>query len=187
MSSSAKQIDALQRYLDELARTNDSELTQRYALRWPRRPPGLYWQMRWLVALILRCLEYIRVWSPDPWPVVLEQANSRAGARPLLIWAMGTDRDTVRKVCDGVSRLESSLPGVAPVLITDVADFAYFSRLGWLVEYLPRLSGEGEPYEKRKARFLARLYRGAAALPASAILKAGRDPDDLRRRLQARR
>ena len=174
----------LQPRLDELARTPDSELAQRYFLRWPRRPPGLYWQIRWLIALILRWLEVMRVWRPDPWPVVLRQARSHAKARPLLIWAVGIDRDTLRRACDGVQRLESLLPGFAPVLVTDVADFAFFSRLGWLVEYLPRLTGEGEPYEKRKERFLARLYRGAPALPAGAILEEGWGPDGIQRWLQ---
>jgi len=42
---------------------------------------------------------------------------------------------------------------------------AALSRLGWLVECVPRLSGEGEPYDARKTRFLARLYGGAPVLP----------------------
>jgi hypothetical protein len=91
----------------------------------------------------------------------------------LLIWAVGTDRDTLREACGGFSKLHDSLPGFAPVLVTDVADFAFFSRLGWLVEYLPRLAGEGGPYEERKARFLARLYRGAPTLPVDAGLEVG--------------
>jgi hypothetical protein len=56
------------------------------------------------------------------------------------------------------------------VLVTDVADFAFFSRLGWLVEYLPKLSGEGQAYELRKARFIAKLYRDAPALPVNEVL-----------------
>jgi hypothetical protein len=172
-----EEIEALQRHLDVLARTSDDDLTKRYSLRWPRRPPGLYWQFRWLVGLILRCLEATRIWRPDPWPVALKHATANGTARPLLIWAIGADCDTLRQACNGLSRHLDALPGFAPVLVTDVADFAFFSRLGWLVEYLPRLAGEGEPYEERKLKFLARLYHGAPVLPASAACQA----DDIRR------
>jgi hypothetical protein len=166
--SPGEDVEALQRHLNELANTRDDELTERYFLRWPRRPPGLYWQFRWLVALILRSLESLRIWRPDPWPVALKHAHTDHNAKPLLIWGLGADRDTLRRGCDGFSRQQDALSGFAPVLVTDVADFAFFSRLGWLVEYLPRLAGEGEPYEERKLKFLARLYRGAPILPVSA-------------------
>jgi hypothetical protein len=59
------------------------------------------------------------------------------------------------------------MPGFAPVLVTDVADFAFFSRLGWLVEYVPPLSAPAGEYAGRKQRHLAWLYRDALALPAS--------------------
>lgn len=176
--SLAEEIEALRRHLDELARARDDALTERYFLRWPRRPPGLYWQFRWLVALILRGLECLRIWRPDPWPVALKHANTNARATPLLIWAVGTDRDTLRRGCDGLSR-QGTLAGFAPVLITDVADFAFFSRLGWLVEYLPRLAGEGQPYEERKLQFLARLYQGVSVLP----VRAGLGAEDVKRYL----
>jgi hypothetical protein len=89
---------------------------------------------------------------------------------PLLIWAVGTDRDTLRESCRVIAGLASEAAGLAPVLVTDVADFAYFSRLGWLVEYLPSLDGTGEAYPSRKARYLARLYEGAPAIPVLAGL-----------------
>jgi hypothetical protein len=97
-----------------------------------------------------------------------------------LIWAVGTDRNTLREACSGFCELQGSLRGFAPVLITDVADFAFFSRLGWLVEYLPDLSGQGEPYEERKARLLARLYRGAPVLPVGAGLQSGSRAEEIR-------
>ncbi len=177
-------IEALQRHLQNLVRAVDSELTQRYVVRWPRRPPGLYWQLRWMVAIVLRSLEYMGIWRPDPWPVVLKQAHCDVKAQPVLIWAVGTNFDELRQVCDRLSA--RPLPTFTPVLVTDVADFTFFSRLGWLIEYLPRLAGEGEPYEKRKERFLARLYRGTPALPADAILEAGWGPDDIQQWLQTR-
>jgi hypothetical protein len=162
----------MRRYLVDLADTADDQLTTRYALRRPPLPPGLYWQLRWLAGRIVRWLEAMRILRPDPWPASLRQAAGSARAKPLLIWAVGTDRDTLREACGGFARLLDSPPGFAPVLVTDVADFAFFSRLGWLVEYLPELSGEGEAYGERKARLLARLYRGAPVLPVRAGLEA---------------
>ena len=173
--------DALRRYLDDLARAADDQLTTRYALRRPPLPPGLYWQLRWAAGRIVRWLEAMRILRPDPWPASLRQAATSAGATPLLIWAVGTDRDTLREACAGFARMQESFPGFAPVLVTDVADFAFFSRLGWLVEYLPELSGQGEPYDERKARLLARLYRGAPAVPVRAGLESGSLAEELRR------
>lgn len=174
------EMEALRALLDDLARTADDSLTTRYALRRRPMPPGFYWQLRWLAGRILRWLEAVRILRPDPWPASLKHAATTAGAKPLLIWAVGTDRDTLLEACDGFSKLHDSLPGFAPVLVTDVADFAFFSRLGWLVEYLPRLAGEGEPYGERKARFLARLYRGAPALPIDTGLEVGSRAEEIR-------
>jgi hypothetical protein len=171
--SLSEEIEALRRHLNDLAHTADDELTMRYALRQSPRPPGLYWQVRWFVGRIVRWLEAMRILRPNPWPASLRQAATSVEAKPLLIWAVGTDRDTLRAACGGFARLLESPPGFAPVLITDVADFAFFSRLGWLVEYLPELSGEGEPYRERKARFLARLYCDAPVLPVRAGLERG--------------
>ena len=165
-----RDIQRLRQYLDDLSGCADDEL-RKYELLWPPMPPGLYWQIRWSVGWTLRCLEWMRLKEPDPWLVRLKQVAGSARAKPLLIWAVGTDRATLREACGGFSTLHDSLPGFAPVLVTDVADFAFFSRLGWLVEYLPRLAGEGGPYEEGKARFLARLYRNAPALPIHAGLE----------------
>jgi hypothetical protein len=179
-----EQIGALRRRLDELARDADDELIERYELRRPPMPPGLYWRLRWLAGWVLRWLKSTPVWRSEPWPVSLKHA-ANAKAKPLLIWAIGADRDSVRAACDGISRLQSSWDGFALVLITDVADFAFFSRLGWLVEYLPRLVGEGEPYEERKLKFLARLYRGIPALPVSIGLETDCRAETVRRWLGA--
>ena len=181
-----EEIEALRRHLDQLACDPDDELIERYELKRPPMPPGLYWRLRWLAGWVLRWLKPIWIWRPDPWPVSLKQAAANAKAKPLLIWAVGAHRDMLRDACGGFSCLGHALPEFAPVLITDVADFALFSRLGWLVEYLPRLAGEGEPYEERKVRFLARLYHGAPALPLSAGLEMDSQGDDIRRWLNAR-
>lgn len=160
------EVKALREYLDQLARDEDDELISRYELKRPPMPPGLYWRLRWIAGWILRSLRPLLVWRPDPWPVVLKQAY-RARMRPVLIWAIGVDRGTLRAACDGFARMQDSPLRLAPVLVTDVADFAFFSRLGWLVEYVPKLAGEGPSYDERKARLLARLYRRLPALPVA--------------------
>ncbi len=139
-----------------------------------------------MAGRILRWLQSKGILFADPWPVSLGHAGASRDAKPLLVWAVGADRDTLREACTNLSERWESLPGFAPVLITDVADFAFFSRLGWLVEYLPQLAGQGEPYEERKLKYLARLYRGAPVLPVSAGLMVSRETD-LRRLLTSRR
>jgi hypothetical protein len=90
-----------------------------------------------------------------------------------VIWALDTDRETLRAACRGFETLHQALPDFTPVLVTNVADFAFFSRLGWLVEYVPTLSPPAGGYAERKRRYLAWRYRDAAALPVSAGLKEG--------------
>jgi hypothetical protein len=173
-------MTTLRERLDDLASQPDESFTKRYVLRRPHLPSGFYWQLRWLAGRVLRGLQAFHILPQDPWPASLRQAATGAGAKPLLIWAVGTDRDTLREACRGFSRLQDSLPGFAPVLVTDVADFAFFSRLGWLVEYLPELAGQGDPYAQGKARLLARLYRGAPALPVLAGLECGSRAEEIR-------
>jgi hypothetical protein len=166
-----EEIKALEQHLRELAAHTDDELATRYLIKRSPWPKGLYWRLRGIVGSVLRWLQAMWPWRANPWPVSLKQQSTHPRAKPLLIWAVGIRRDTLREACTGLSERWDSLPGFAPVLITDVADFAFFSRLGWLVEYLPRLAGQGEPYEERKLKYLARLYQGAPVLPVSAGLE----------------
>jgi hypothetical protein len=174
------EIEVLRRRLDGLGRTADDELTTRYVGWWPPMPQGWYWQVRWLVAMILRCLQAMRILHTDPWPATLKCSRVSAKAKPLLIWAVGVDRDTLRRACKEFSELWADLPEFAPVLVTDVADFAFFSRLGWLIEYVPELAGEGEAYDERKLTLLARLYKGAPVLPLRAGLEIESREQDVR-------
>jgi hypothetical protein len=177
------QIEALRRRLLDLASQTDDELCERYELERPSMPPGIYWRMRWLAGWTLRWLEAKGLWRPDPWPVSLKQSRADADAKPLLIWAVGADPDVLRQTCKLIYGVQVAFPRFAPVLITDVADFAFFSRLGWLVEYLPALDGLGERYDERKLKYLARLYSGAPAIPVVAGVKP-RCEADMRRWLQ---
>lgn len=115
------------------------------------------------------------------WDVGLKHGRNSAGARPLLIWSEGHDRQVVRNACDGMTRLLDGHSEFQPILVTDVADFAYYSRLGWLVEYLPDLSGKGPSYRDRKRRYLAWRYRDALAVPLSAGLVEQKEWDEVLR------
>lgn len=92
------------------------------------------------------------------------------GAKTLLIWAVGAERDPLRNACLGFQQLLTDRQDLVPVLVADVADFAWFSRLGWLVEYLPKLDGEGQSYQEKKRNYLAWRYRDAIVVPAAAGL-----------------
>jgi hypothetical protein len=165
------QIERLKREMEALARMPDDEVLRRYAMQKPRRPPGLYWQLRWLAGRTVRWLQSKGVLPSDPWPVRLKHAEGGRNSKPLLIWAVGANPRTLRSACETLSCLLESMPEFAPVLVTDIADFAFFSRLGWLVEYLPAIEGEGDPFQARKARHLARLYRAMPVVPVGAGLE----------------
>jgi hypothetical protein len=128
------------------------------------------------VGKILRKLGFLI----EPWVPSLNHFDCGEGSRPYLIWALGTDRDTLRAACRGFEKLQAAMPGRVPILVTDVADFAFFSRLGWLVEYVPVLSAPAGGYAERKKRYLAWRYRDASALPVSAGLRDGVQVRELR-------
>ena len=166
------EIEELRRRLQELAEP-ESELADCYALRFP--PPerlSLYRRLRMLVGRALRELGLRKPPPAPPWLPGLKHVGDE-GARPFLIWAVGADRDVLREACRGFATLLKAMPDRVPVLVTDVADFAFFSRLGWLVEYVPAFSPPAEGYAERKQRYLAWRYRSAPALPVSAGLKDG--------------
>ena len=167
------ETEILRRRLQQMAIEAETDLRSRYALRIPPRSRvGLYRRLRMTVGAILRQLG-LRRSRPEPWLAGLNHMESSEEARPFVIWALDTDRDTLRAACRGFETLQAALPGWVPVLITDIADFAFFSRLGWLVEYVPELSAPAGGYAGRKQRYLARRYRDAPALPVSAGLTEG--------------
>jgi hypothetical protein len=84
---------------------------------------------------------------------------------------MDIGRDELRSACGRIRQLQTGSPGWAPVLVTDVADFAFFSRLNWLVEYVPSLSAPADGYCGRKLRYLAWRYRDVPAISVTAEMK----------------
>lgn len=174
--SSTADAHRLPQQLKKWADEADVDLARRYALRpLPSKPPSLYRRLRRALGLKLRELGLRQPAPLEPWLAELRHVTYGDGARTVAIWALGMDRDALRAACRNFRKLHAGTPGIVPVLITDVADFAFFSRLGWLVEYVPTLSAPAGGYSERKRRYLAWRYRDAIAVHASAGLK-----DDLR-------
>ena len=155
--------------LERLAQEADADPhTTSYLRRFGRLRLGPYRRVRVAVGDVLRGLG-LRARPPiPPWLPGLKHRPGTERAAPLVVWALGADRDTLRRECMALQEIEDDLlPALVPVLVTDVADFAFFSRLGWLVEYVPKLSPPATGYAARKTRYLAWRYRDAPALPSS--------------------
>jgi hypothetical protein len=160
---------ALRRELVALAAKPEWDLLTRYDLLSKKRLPCFRDRA---FRLMRKCLAATGLFPPHvtkyPWLPTLKHLPLATNAKALLIWALKVERTELRQICEGFLRRLEDNPLFAPVLVTDVADFAYFSRLGWLVEYLPELSGEGPSYVERKRCYLAWRYRGALIVAASA-------------------
>jgi hypothetical protein len=168
------QCEALRQELDALAGEADIGLTRRYAMHHAGGTVGLYRRLRRMGGHLLRLLRRWGVLPTAPWEPGLRHVEGSQHARPLLIWAMGvSDVDRLRDACERFQAIARELPDFAPVLVTDVADFAFYSRLGWLVEYVPPLSGPGGDYMDCKKKYLAWRYSNAIALPVSAVWAEG--------------
>ncbi len=174
------EIAVLREQLDRLASQADVSLPRRYALWHPpgqRRTP--YRRFRRALGRLLRWLHLRPTQALEPWLPGLKHVEQSDGARALVIWALETDREQLREACRGFERLLASLPDWIPVLITDVSDFAFYSRLGWLVEYIPTLAEPAGDYRERKRRYLAWRYQDAPSLPVSVGLQHGVQREDL--------
>lgn len=162
---------ALQRELSALARRPDRDMLARHDLLARKPPPSVSGRIHRSVRRVLAAVRMLPPWiTPYPWRADLKHAAAGADARVMLIWAPGTGRDELRRSCAGFARRLAGDARFVPVLVTDVADFTHFSRLGWLVEYLPDLTGTMASYPERKAAYLAWRYRDALVLPVSAGL-----------------
>lgn len=170
MSANAN-VAELRQGIRRLADEAERELAERYALHFPpRERRSLYRRFRMATGRLLRELGLRRSRPPEPWLTGLRHLDASEAAKPFLVWALGTDRDTLRAACRGFA---AAAPEFVPVLVTDVADFAFFSRLGWLVEYVPALPAPAARYAERKRRYLAWRYRDLPVLPVSAGFSGG--------------
>lgn len=170
---------ALHARLNDWLSKPDWSVLVRYEL--PQKPPA-DWRRRiqQQVGRALRVLGLSRSrYLQQSWHAGLKHSHCASEAKPLLIWAEGHDRQFVRNACEGMKQLLNGRSEFLPVLVTEIADFAFYSRLGWLVEYLPALSKEGTAYRDRKRRYLALRYRDALVVPLSAGLASQEEWDEL--------
>ena len=117
-----------------------------------------------LVALrVIKPGQFSVAWSPKLKHVPVEQS-----AKVVLYWAVGAfDKQSLRLALAAQLERFKSQGGGLGVLVTNVPDFTFYSRVGWLVEYLPALSGTHESYAQEKLRYLAWRYRGADVVPCT--------------------
>lgn len=161
----------LRRRVAELASQPEWDLLVRFELLPARPSPVLRERFLQRIGRLLRVLGLSRArYLKQRWDVGLKHAGGSSIGKTLLIWAESTEREVIREACEGFQRLLAGRTDLTPVLLTVVPDFAFYSRLGWLVEYLPELAGEGESYRERKRRYLAWRYRDAVVVPVSAGL-----------------
>lgn len=169
--SVVEETQALRRELAALADATEWDLLVRYDLLGKKPPRSLQDRVfrlarGWLAAAGLMP-PHVTKYS---WLPTLKHVPLAAEVKTLLIWAPGVGRDELRQACEGFATRLKGSTSLAPVLVTDVAAFAYFSRLGWLVEYLPELDGEEQSFRERKRRYLAWRYRDAVVVSVSAGL-----------------
>lgn len=156
--------------LRRMAADPEWDMLVRYELL-PQQPAPTFlkrWDQRlgrWLRVLGLSRARYRKQrWLPG-----LKHGEHARATRTLALWCDLEDREQSREACRRLHEFLAGQNDFCPVLITPLADFAFYSRLGWLVEYLPAL-GCDEAYRERKRRYLAWRYREATALPLSAGL-----------------
>lgn len=150
---------------------SDRFFLARYSLMADKPPKDLGDRLRYRLRQFLVSIHLV---SPRvvrrTWQSTLKHSASALDARVLLIWALGVERDLLRNACLGFQQFLTGRQDLAPVLVTNVADFAWFSRLGWMVEYLPELEGKRPSYQERKRDYLVWRYRDAVVVPAAAGL-----------------
>lgn len=178
--STADDVMALRRKLEALAAGFDAGVIHRYRLRLPPAcRVSLYRRLRAAAGSVLRRAGLRRKLQHEPWLPGLRHAGDTAGTSAFLIWATGMARDDLRRACATFQALQSGIPDKVPVLVTDVADFAFYARLGWLVEYLPNLAEPAQRFAGQKVCYLAWRYRDAPAVPASIGLRPNLQIQDL--------
>lgn len=172
----AEETCKLRHQLNEWANDPEWSLLVRYELL-PLKPSPVWDQrLSHRMGRLLRVLGLSRArYLNQQWHAGLKHGYGAPAATPLLIWSEEHDRPFMHKACEGMLRLLDGRSDFSPVLVSDLADFSFFSRLGWLVEYLPEITGAGSSYRDRKRRYLAWRYRDAIVVPLSAGLASRQD------------
>ena len=161
------EVMSLRRQWKVLARNFD----RRVALRYRMKPQGWREHLLDQVADVLSMLGLKRGYVPKGgWPAALKHADCQEDGVVVLIWALGSSRETIRVASQGFARFAGQPMKFSPVLLTDVADYVFYSRLGWLVEYLPSWRGKLPSYYEQKLAYLAWRYRDAIVVPVAAGL-----------------
>ena len=174
-----KQTYQLRTQLRAWASTPDWRLMARYELPPQQLPSSRQRRLSLRVGRIFRILGLDRTrYLNRPWHGGLKHALCPPHAKLLLFWAETLDQRYIHDACNGAKHLLESHPEFLPVLVTDLADFVFYSRLQWLVEYLPRLGDDAAYYDRKKC-YLAWRYRHALALPLAAGLVEQKEFDTL--------
>lgn len=166
-------FESLLRRLRSMSESFEWALHVRYELLPQKRPPELRKHIAQKIGRLMRVWGLSRSYYQNrPWLPGLKHGATE-GSITLLIWSDVADKEGSRTACIAFQRFLSMHPQYVPVLVTPLADFAFYSRLGWLVEYLPEIPGEGPSYVERKQCYLAWRYRQAEAVPLSIGLGDG--------------
>lgn len=151
----------------ELRISYDYKLIVKYELQY-----NVKFSFRAIIQKIGRLLRLVGLdrshYCNRKWTASLKHNNQVNFCKTILIHAQGYNIEQCRIHCNLMRDLLKSFPGYVPVLLTDTSDFTFFSRLGWLIEYLPDLQIQGSSYLQRKLQHLAWLYRDASIVPLSA-------------------
>lgn len=168
-----RETQRLRTWLQSLAARPDKQLLFGYSFVYKPRPLRLPKGRKARIrARYQHWQQERRTLEPDVqhrWQVGLKHVPVVKAGSVLLVWAVDAPGVDIRRACSGLAELLAGMPGVQPVLVTDKADFAWYSRLGWLVEYVPSIAGRGN-YKRDKTAYLAWRYRDAIALPVQAGL-----------------
>ncbi len=114
------------------------------------------------IYLLLQSYRSLKIKGKDAWLVDLKHSAPQENREKLLVWAEGFSKEKQRQLCQEVVEYIKENPNYIPILVTDTPDFAYFSRLHWLVEYLPTLRERKESnYKQTKREYLKWRYRSA--------------------------
>ncbi len=168
--TACKQTHLLRKQLKKWAASPEWQLLVQYELL-PLGKRPWYKSLVWKVGRLLRVARLSRKkYLLQRWQPGLKHAQ--ATGRPLLFWSDFDNMAMQRDACKELQKVLQSHSDICPVLITRLADFAFYSRLQWLIEYVP---GFSEEYAERKRRYLAWRYRDAAAFPLSEELTSSKD------------